>query len=102
MAEWTFLTNHALVLSFIAFHQQITARDLAKEIGITERATRKIIADLLVTGYITKKRQGRCNHYLVNPVLPLRHSSHQETEVGKLLRALGWKKNMSKPRKTAP
>ena len=95
MAEWTFLTNHALVLSFIAFHQQITARDLAKEIGITERATRKIIADLLSTGYITKKRKGRCNHYFVNSVLPLRHSSHRETEVGKLLRALGWKKNAS-------
>jgi transcription initiation factor IIE alpha subunit len=100
MAEWTFVTNHAVVLSFIASHEQITARDLAQEIGITERATRKIIADLLSTGYITKKRIGRCNHYVVNHVLPLRHASHSDIEVGKLLRALGWKKNINKTRKS--
>ncbi len=46
MAEWTFLTNHARVLSFIAKHPSITALELSNSIGITERATRKIIADL--------------------------------------------------------
>jgi DNA-binding MarR family transcriptional regulator len=57
MSEWTFLSNHALVLSYIAHHPRITARELANAIGITERATRKIIADLLETGYIAKKRE---------------------------------------------
>ena len=46
MAEWTFLTNHALVLSFLAKHPMITGLEVSREVGITERAVRKIIADL--------------------------------------------------------
>jgi len=92
MPEWTFLTNHGLALSYMARHPRITARDLADAIGITERATRKIIADLLEAGYVTKKREGRRNRYRVNPDLSLRHPIHSETDVGDLLQALGWKK----------
>ena len=92
MPEWTLLTNHALVLSYIARHPRTTARELANAIGITERATRKIIADLLDTGYITKKREGRRNRYRVNPDVTLRHPSHGETAVGDLLEALGWRR----------
>ena len=92
MPDWTFLTNHGLVLSYIACHPRTTARDLADAIGITERTTRKIIADLLETGYITKKREGRRNRYRVNPDIALRHPGHAETAVGDLLEALGWKR----------
>ena len=92
MTEWAFITNHGLVLSYIARHPRTTARDLANTIGITERATRKIIADLLDTGYITKKREGRRNRYRVNPDVILRHSSHSQTAVGDLLQVLGWKR----------
>lgn len=92
MSEWTFLTNHALVLSHIAHHPRITGLELANSIGITERATRKIIAELLDAGYITKKREGRRSRYRINPDLTLRHPSHGETAVGDLLEALGWKK----------
>lgn len=98
MPEWTFLTNHALVLSYIAHYHRITARDLANAIGITERATRKIIADLLKAGYITKKREGRQNRYRVNPDLTLRHPSYRETAVGDLLQALGWKRRGRPPK----
>ena len=92
MSEWRFLTNHGLVLSYLSRHPRITARDLADAIGITERATRKIIADLLEEGYITKKREGRRNRYRVNPDLSLRHPIHSETAIGDLLQALGWKR----------
>ncbi|MBL7119536.1 MAG: winged helix-turn-helix transcriptional regulator [Dehalococcoidia bacterium] len=91
MPEWLFLTNHAMVLSYIARHSRITALELANAIGITERATRKIIADMLEAGYISKKREGRRNRYRINPDLTLRHPSHGETAVGDLLQALGWK-----------
>jgi DNA-binding transcriptional ArsR family regulator len=90
--EWTFLTNHGLVLSYLASHPRITARELGDAIGITERATRKIIADLSQAGYINKKREGRRNRYRVNADLPLRHPAHQETEIGDLLQALGWRR----------
>jgi DNA-binding transcriptional ArsR family regulator len=97
MSDWTFLSNHALVLSYIAHHPRITARELANTVGITERATRKIIADLLETGYIDIKREGRRNRYRVNADLDLRHPIHGETAIGDLLEALGWKR----PKRTA-
>jgi DNA-binding transcriptional ArsR family regulator len=98
MAEWTFLTNHAIILSYVSLHPRMTARELAATIGITERATRKIIADLLEEGYITKEREGRRNRYHINPDLSLRHPSLQDTAVGYLLQLLGWKRR-GRPRK---
>ena len=100
MPDWTFLTNHALVLSHMWRHPRITARELGDAIGITERATRRIIADLDEAGYIVKKREGRRNRYRVNTDLPLRHETNQETAVGELLQALGGKtkRQRAKPR----
>jgi len=91
MSDWTFLTSHALVLSYIASTLKITARELSQAIGITERAVRKVIAELEETGYISKKREGRYIRYSVNPELPLRHHTHREIAVGDFLKSLGWK-----------
>ncbi|MBM3182556.1 MAG: winged helix-turn-helix transcriptional regulator [Chloroflexi bacterium] len=90
-SRWAFVTNHALVLAYIARHKRTTALELANEIGITERATRKIIADLLEEGYIIKEREGRRNRYDIVPDLPLRNPLHEEAEIGTLLRVLGWR-----------
>ena len=92
MPEWTFVTNYALVLSFLAKHPRATGRELATAIGITERTVRKIIADLDAAGYISKKKQGRRIRYRINPDLSLRHDTHQEIAVGDFLEALGWKR----------
>ncbi len=99
MSEWKFLTNHAIVLSYVSIHPRITARELSTAIGITERATRKIIADLLQAGYIGKELEGRRNRYNINPDLSLRHPGQEETAVGYLLEVLGWRKR-GRPRKT--
>ena len=92
MADWTFLTNHAMVLSALARNPRITAREIASAIGITERTVRKIIADLELEGYISKKREGRRLRYRINPELTLRHESYQEMAIGDFLEALGWKR----------
>ena len=92
MPEWTFLTNHALVLSFLAKHPRITARELSTAIGITERAVRKFIADLHAAGYITKKKEGRGVRYRINPDLSLRHDTFREMAIGDFLESLGWKR----------
>ena len=63
MAEWTFLTKHALVLSLIGKHPHITGRELAEAIGTTKRQIRKIIADLFSCGYIDKEKVGRGVEY---------------------------------------
>jgi DNA-binding transcriptional ArsR family regulator len=96
MGEWTFLTNHAVVLSFLAKHPRITARELSAAINITERTTRKIIADLYAAGYIGKKREGRRIRYRINADLSLRHETQRDTAVGELLRVLGWKKGRTR------
>ena len=98
MAEWTFVTNHALVLSLLARQPRITARELSADIGITERTVRKIIADLDAVGYITKKKRGRGIRYTINPDLSMRHDAHREIAVGDFLQALGWKRGQRRSR----
>ena len=72
-AGWTFLTNHAHVLLTIARDPQTTMRKVAAGVGITERATQKIVADLVAAGYLTKTRHGRRNSYIVATGRPFRH-----------------------------
>lgn len=96
MPKWTFITRHAVALSLITKHPRITALELAKTMGVTERAVRKIIADLAADGYISKKREGRGVKYRINPDLSLRQDTHLEVAIGDLLESLGWKKNQKK------
>jgi predicted ArsR family transcriptional regulator len=88
MTEWTFITNHAAVLALIAQHGQITAREIAATLGMTERPVRRIIAELEAAGYLCKQRVGRVNRYQVNLDVPLRRPEAQATMVGELLRVL--------------
>jgi hypothetical protein len=92
MATWTFITNHGLVLGYIARNPRSTARVIAQAVGITERTTHKIIAELEEAGYISRKRVGRQNQYNVNANMTLRHPSHGQMPVGELLNLLAWKK----------
>ena len=92
MAKWTFLTNHALVLSYLAKQPSITAREISIDCGITERSIRKIIANLDEAGYISKRRVGRGMRYRINPDLLLRHDTYNEIAIGDFLQALGWKR----------
>jgi hypothetical protein len=92
MARWTFITNHGLVFGYIAYNPSSTARVIAQAVGVTERTTHKIIAELEEAGYISRKRVGRRNQYQINPNLPLRHPSHVDMLVGELLQLLAWKK----------
>jgi len=86
--QWTFLTNHALVLLFVTRHHRITAREISLEVGITERAVRTIIADLEEAGYLQKNREGRTVKYDVNHDMPMRHSTQQDVAVGDFLETL--------------
>ena len=102
MPEWTFLTNHALVLSTVAKYPRIKALEISQAIGVTERAVRKFIADLEAAGYITKTREGRGVRYSVNSHLPLRHATHRDRMVGDFLEALGWKEEQATDQSEKP
>ena len=85
---WTFLTNHAQVLVCIAQDPGVRLRDIGERIGITERATHRIVAELADAGYITRQRNGRRNHYTINAHFPLPDPVAREQNVGQLLEIL--------------
>jgi predicted ArsR family transcriptional regulator len=58
-SRWGFITNHGAVLALVAHEGQITAKDIADTLGLTERPVRRIIAELDAAGYLQKKREGR-------------------------------------------
>ena len=88
VSSWTFFTNHAHVLLCVARDPGIRHRDVALHVGITERATQRIMADLVEAGYLARERDGRRNRYRVNPNLPLRHPLEQDHRIGEVLAVL--------------
>ena len=86
--EWTFLTNHARILGYIAKHPQATAQEIAQEASLSIRGVQNIITDLANGGYITKQREGRHNRYTVHADQSMRHPLERDHTVGEGL-ALG-------------
>ena len=72
MSDWSFITNHGLVLAVIARGLGRTAREIGDVVGITERSAHKIISDLESAGYVTKTKIGRQNSYQIHPDVPLK------------------------------
>jgi DeoR/GlpR family transcriptional regulator of sugar metabolism len=89
LSEWTFLTNHGHVLLLLSRDPTLRLRDIADRVGITERATQRIVAELVDAGYLTRSRNGRRNRYVVHPKRPFRHPVEQDHRIGVLLDALG-------------
>ncbi|MFI2205570.1 ArsR family transcriptional regulator [Streptomyces sp. NPDC020192] len=85
---WTFLTNHARVLASIADKHNTRIRDIAARCRLTERAVQKIISDLERDGYLSHTRNGRVNHYQVDPSKVLRHPAEAGLTVASLLSML--------------
>lgn len=85
---WGFLTNHAHVLLCIAREPQARARDIAEQVGITERAAQRILADLIAENYVTRTKVGRRNHYEINPRGALRHPVLRDLPIGPLIEVL--------------
>jgi DNA-binding IclR family transcriptional regulator len=86
--SWTFLTNHAQVLLCLADTPDIRLRDVADRVGITERATQRILADLIEAGYVKSERIGRRNRYTIDRRHAMRHSAQVGYEIDALLAAL--------------
>jgi predicted ArsR family transcriptional regulator len=87
-STWGFLTNHAHVLLCVARDARSRARDIAEQVGITERAAQRILADLITEGYVTRTKAGRRNHYEINPRGALRHPVFRDLSIGSLIDVL--------------
>jgi DNA-binding IclR family transcriptional regulator len=64
--SWMFVTNHARVLLTVAAGPQQTVRQIADQVGITERAAHRVIANLVDAGYLDRRRVGRRAEYQLN------------------------------------
>lgn len=86
--RWTFLTNHGHVLLAIAADPEVRIRDIAEQVGITERAAHRIVTDLAKEGYISTTKVGRRNTYKVDPSMRFRHPLLRDHEVGEMMAVL--------------
>ena len=87
-SSWTFLTNHAHVIVCLMNDPTIRIRHLAVQVGITERAVQRILAELEAAGVIETAREGRRNRYEVKLDSPLRHPLEAHCTLGELVDVL--------------
>ena len=83
--RWTFLTNHAHVLIQLHADSKIVLREVASNVGITERAVQRILHDLEEGGFIERERVGRRNHYQILTDNHLRHPIEAHCKIADLL-----------------
>lgn len=88
LPEWTFLTNHAHVLLCITQNPQVRQAEVARLVGIGERAVHSITNDLVQAGYVVRRKRGRNNVYEVNLNRPLRHPLESDHKIAEVFRPL--------------
>ena len=88
MSEWSLLSTHGLVLLSVADKPEVTTREMADDLGMTERSVQRAVTELDGAGYIKRKKVGRRNKYQVNGKKPLRSPIKQDKSVDDLLTKL--------------
>ena len=88
MGEWLFFSNHTHVLTAIAREPDLTLREIAHAVGISERATHRIVGELEEHGCLRRIRVGARNHYELDVSAKLRHPLHGHCTVGQVIAAL--------------
>ena len=83
--RWTFLTNHAHVLTVLDSKPDLVLREVALRVGITERAVQRIVVDLEESGFLRITKVGRQNKYKVLKNQSLRHPIEAHRSIGDLL-----------------
>src|ERR1700734_441282 len=69
----------------IARDPRIRIRDIAALLDIPERASQRIVADLVTAGYIDSERQGRRNVYSVRVDRPFNLPFQRDIDINALL-----------------
>jgi len=83
--NWTFFSNNAHVLVCLTHTPQPTARQIATQVGITERAVQRILAKLIRAGILSVGKEGRRNHYELNLDQRLRHPLESHKTIGEFI-----------------
>ena len=83
--DWTYLSNHGHVLVALSRDTEVRLRDVALQVGITERAVQGIVADLVAAGHVVKSKVGRRNSYRVHREARFRHPLESGVGLGDFL-----------------
>ena len=86
--QWTIFSNHAHVLVCVARNPEERVREIARKVGITERAVQRILGDLEEGGVITRERLGRTNRYRLSLDRPLRHPLEANTTIAEVIKVI--------------
>ena len=76
------------MLVCIARNPEERVREIARKVGITERAVQRIIGDLEEAGVIARERLGRSNRYTLSLDRPLRHPLEANTTIAAVIRVI--------------
>ena len=87
-SSWTFFTNHAHVLLCLYNNPERPLREISLEVGITERAVQRIVAELAEDGFLEIEKQGRQNVYKMHLNRPLRHGLEAHRTIEDVLKVL--------------
>lgn len=85
MSNWTIFSNHGHVLLCLARDPEARLRDVAADVGLTERAVQKIVRDLQQSGMIIVSKHGRRNRYRIDNKKSLRHELEAHCTLGALI-----------------
>lgn len=83
--QWTFLTNHFHIIVSLSRAPYSRIRDLSDQVGITQRAVQRILAELVNDQVLKVRKEGRRNHYTINRKKRLRHPLENKHCIGDLL-----------------
>lgn len=88
MSHLNLLTTHGLTLVCLAEKPGATTREIAADLGMSERSIQKVVSALDSADYIRKEKVGRQNRYAVNQDKALHHPTKKDKTVGNLLAEL--------------
>jgi len=85
LGSWTFFSNNVHVLVCLTHRPQPTTRQIAVQVGITERAVQRILARLISAGVVTVRKAGRRNRYDLDLDQKLRHPLESHKTIGEFI-----------------
>jgi DNA-binding MarR family transcriptional regulator len=65
--QWSLLTKHGRLLGLLAQQKDLRIKDIAEQLGTTQRTAQLILGELIDAGLVARTKVGRRNTYRVGP-----------------------------------
>lgn len=95
--QWTLLTSHGHVLFFLASRPDATMREVAYELGLSERRVAGVIKDLTEARMIRSSRAGVHKHYEINQDANFRHPTLSHIRLSDVLGTFTMQESLAHP-----